>query len=266
MSKDYYTTLGVPRTASQEDIKKAYRKLAHEFHPDKKGGNEAKFKELNEAYQVLSDPTKKSNYDNYGFAYNDGGFQGGDAGQSNFWDFFGGGRGGGRSQGGTEDIFEAFSEMFGGGYARPTYQEEGKGEDVYIEARLDRKDLGNQRSFEFKAFDLCDSCLGNGVEKGYKMVNCSTCNGNGQVRQTTRTAFGVFARVMPCPKCHGKRKIPEKECSKCSGSGRVKGSRKFEVHIPKDLDNNYTVVVPKGGNAGKEGRPSGDLVITLKLK
>ncbi|OGN15618.1 MAG: hypothetical protein A3B99_03670 [Candidatus Yanofskybacteria bacterium RIFCSPHIGHO2_02_FULL_44_12b] len=265
LSKDYYTTLGVPRTASQDEIKRAYRKLAHEHHPDKKGGDESKFKEVNEAYQVLSDPKKRSNYDNFGFAYNDGGFQGGDFNQGNFWDYFGGARGGGQSQAGFEDVFDIFSGMFGG-HARPQYQEDVKGEDIHIEVHISRKDLGTIRPFEYKGFDVCEGCRGNGVEKGFKMVNCDTCGGSGQIRQTTKTAFGTFARIMPCTKCGGKRKLPEKVCSNCGGSGRGKSSRKFEVHLPGDIKNNYTVIVPKGGNAGREGGAPGDLIMTFKIK
>jgi len=265
MAKDYYTTLGVQRTASPDEVKKAYRKLAHEFHPDKKGGNESKFKEINEAYQVLSDPTKRSNYDNFGFAYNDGGFQGGsNGGTQDFWDLFNGGRGGG-AQGGFEDIFDIFSGAFGG-QSRPQYQESVRGEDIYLEVHTSKKDLGTKKIFEYKAFDVCDSCIGSGVEKGYKMVNCDVCQGAGQVRQTTKTAFGVFARILTCSNCGGKRKMPEKECSICSGSGRVKTNRKFELQLPKEIDNGYSVVVPKGGSAGKEGMHPGDLVISIKVR
>ena len=168
MSKDYYTTLGVPRTASEDEIKKAYRKMAHQYHPDKQGGNEAKFKEVNEAYQVLSDPKKRESYDNFGFAYNDGGFQGQEyADFSDLFRGFGGNRGGG-----FEDIFDAFSEMMGGGHARPSYQEEGgKGEDIYLEVSLNKKDLGTIKIFEYSGLEVCDSCEGKGVEKGYKIVN-----------------------------------------------------------------------------------------------
>jgi molecular chaperone DnaJ len=263
MSKDYYQTLGIPRTASPEEVKKAYRKLAHQFHPDKQGGNEQKFKEVNEAYQVLSDPKKRENYDNFGFAYNDG-FQGGGQEYADFGDFF---RGGGRgSSGGFEDIFEAFSEMMGG-YARPSQQEEAsKGEDIYMEAHISKKDLGATRVFEYNILDGCGDCGGNGVEKGYKMVNCSNCEGTGQVRQTSRTPFGVFARIGVCSKCKGKRRIPEKECHVCSGSGRVKAKRKIEIRIPEEMDSGYTIVIPKGGNVGKEGKDFGDLIISLKIK
>lgn len=266
MSRDYYTTLGVPRTASEDEIKKAYRKMAHQYHPDKQGGNESKFKEVNEAYQVLSDPKKRESYDNFGSAYNDGAFQGGQE-YADFSDIFRG-FGGGRSSGGFEDIFEAFSGMMGGGgYARPSYQEEPrKGEDIYLEAGISKKDLGTARVFEYAILDKCDSCGGNGVEKGYKMINCGTCGGVGQVRQTSKSAFGVFTRIGVCPKCQGKRKLPEKECHLCSGSGRIKSKRKFEVHIPQDLEGHYNIIVPKAGNSGKDGQPAGDLVISLKVR
>src|SRR3990167_4455126 len=272
MSKDYYTILGVPRTASDDEIKKAYRKLAHQPHPDKQGGNETKFKEVNEAYQVLSDPKKRESYDNFGSAYNDGAFQGGQG--QDFSDIFGGFRGGGR--GGFEDIFGMFSDAFGS-YAQPSYQEERKGEDLYLEASISKKDLGSAKIFEYNSLDICESCEGKGVEKGYKIVNCGTCGGAGQVKQTSRSAFGVFTQIGVCPKCRGKRKLPEKECHICSGGGRMKSKRKIEIRIPQDIEHNYTVVVPKSGNAGpryaggfgeasKESRPPGDLVISIKIK
>ena len=267
MSQDYYQTLGIPRTASSDEVKKAYRRLAHQYHPDKKGGDESKFKEVNEAYQVLSDPKKRESYDNFGFAYNDG-FRGGSGGQdyADFGDLFGGFQGG---QGGFEDIFDVFSGMFGGasGYARPAYQEETKkGEDIYMEVSLGKKDLGTSKAFEYHVLGICDDCGGNGVEKGYKMANCATCNGTGQVRQTSRSAFGVFTRIGVCSKCNGKRRMPEKECHICSGSSRIKTKRKIEIRIPDIIENSYTIVVPKGGNIGKEGKPAGDLIVSLKIK
>ena len=261
MSKDFYTTLGVPRTASDDDIKKAYRKLAHQHHPDKQGGNENKFKEINEAYQVLSDPKKRESYDTFGSAYNDGSFQGGQG--QDFSDIFGGFRGGGR--GGFEDIFGMFSDAFGS-YAQPSYHEDQKGEDLYLEASISRKDLGSIKIFEYNGLDVCENCEGKGAEKGYKIVNCGTCGGTGQVKQTSRSAFGTFTRIGMCPKCKGKRRMPEKECHVCSGEGRVKAKRKLEIQLPKDIDNNYTIAIPKGGNAGREGQAPGDLVVQLKVR
>ncbi|KKS24301.1 MAG: hypothetical protein A2736_00035 [Candidatus Yanofskybacteria bacterium RIFCSPHIGHO2_01_FULL_41_27] len=266
MAKDFYTILGVPRTALPDEIKRAYRKMAHEHHPDKKTGNEEKFKEINEAYQVLSDPKKRSNYDNFGFAYNDGGFQGGydfGQGQGNFWDVFGGR--GGRS-GSADDIFDIFSEMFGGYSRQPQYEENKKGEDIVLEVRIGRGDLGSTRAVEFDVLASCEGCGGNGVAKGYRMSDCKTCGGAGQVKQTSQSGFGFFSRISVCRACSGKGKIPEKLCGKCSGFGRMKTKRKIEIRIPEDLENNYSIVVPKGGNMDKTGKSTGDLVIVFKLK
>ncbi len=261
--KDPYTILGVPRSAGEDEIKKAYRKLAHQYHPDKKGGDEAKFKELNEAYQVLSDPGKRANFDNFGFAYNDGGFQGAqDFG--GFSDFFGG-RQGGFSAGGVEDLFDLFSEAFGGsqyGFR----SEQTKGEDMHLEVPVSKRDLGTKRIVEFELMTVCEACNATGVAKGAKIVQCSACRGAGQVRQSTRTPFGAFTRITVCRECGGRCKKAEQECSTCKGQTRVSNTRKIELHIPDSIENGYSVVVPKGGNAGREGRPAGDLIINLKLK
>ncbi len=271
MSKDYYTILGVPRTANEEDIKKAFRKLAHEHHPDKKTGNEAKFKEVNEAYQILSDPKKRSNYDNFGFGYSDGGAQSGYdfSGQgNNFWDFFGGSQG---RTGGAEDLFEMFSDVFGG-FRQPQYEEETRGENLYLELTINKKDLGTIKTLEYEGFGACDECFGHGVAKGYKIITCGSCHGTGQVRQTSRSSMGMFTRIVVCSTCKGKGKMPEKECSKCKGAGRMKVKNKIEVRIPERIENNYNVVIPKGGNAGKAGGASGlstqagDLVLNIRIR
>ncbi len=263
-NKDYYQTLGVPRTASQDEIKKAFRKLAHEHHPDKKTGNEAKFKEINEAYQILSDPKKRSNYDNFGFGYSDGGFQSGyDFGQGgNFWDFFGGSQG---RTGGAEDLFEMFSDVFGG-FRQPREEEDSKGENLYLELSINKKDLGTTKTVEYDSFGTCDECSGQGVAKGYKIITCNTCHGTGQVRYTSRTAMGMFTRIGVCNTCKGKGRMPEKECSKCKGAGRIKVRKKLEIRIPENMENNYNIIIPKGGNAGKTGKPSGDLVLNIRVK
>ena len=264
-TKDYYNLLGVPRTASQDEIKKAYRKLAHEFHPDKKHGNEEKFKEVNEAYQVLSDPKRRSNYDNFGFAYNDGNFAGsqqGGFGGFDFNDIFGG-RGGQR--GNAEDIFEMFSEMFGG-FRQPQHDQVRKGEDLFIEVGISKKDLGTTRMLEYEIQDTCAECEGEGVAKGYKIVACQTCKGAGQVHQTSKTGFGYFQHVSVCPACGGKGRKPEKECPTCRASGRAKAKRSIEIRIPRELSHEYNIVIPRGGNAGRGGQEPGDLVINLRLK
>ncbi|OGN01795.1 MAG: hypothetical protein A3G51_02160 [Candidatus Yanofskybacteria bacterium RIFCSPLOWO2_12_FULL_43_11b] len=266
-NKDYYNILGVQRNASEDEIKKAFRKLAHEHHPDKKTGNEAKFKEINEAYQILSDPKKRSNYDNFGFGYSDGGFQqggydfGGQGG--NFWDFFGGSQG---RTGGAEDLFEMFSDVFGG-FRQPQQEEEdSKGENLYLELTISKKDLGTTKTVEYDSFGTCDECAGQGVAKGYKIITCNTCHGTGQIRYTSRTAMGMFTRIGVCGTCRGKGRMPEKECSKCKGAGRVKAKKKLEIRIPENLENNYNIVIPKGGNTGKAGKMSGDLVLNIRIK
>ena len=270
MAKDYYQILGVPRTATPDEIKKAYRKLAHEHHPDKKTGDEAKFKEVNEAFQVLSDPQKRSNYDTLGYAYNDGGFSagggsaygGGNFSQEDLWNMFGGGRG---RRGNTEDIFEMFSEMFGG-YRQSDSDTERKGEDLFIEVMIPKKDLGATRILEYEIQDTCRECSGQGVAKGYKMMTCQTCKGAGQIRHSARSGFGIFSTVSVCPKCRGKGRMPEKECAVCRGTGRIKSRKSLEVRLPASLPSSYSIVVPQGGNAGKGGQPPGDLVINLKTK
>ncbi len=260
MSKDYYQTLGVSRTASQEEIKKAYRKLAHQHHPDKKGGDEAKFKEVSEAYQVLSDPKKKSSYDNFGFAYNEGGYQNGQ--DFNYSDFFSGMGGGG----GMEDIFDVFSDMFGGGSSRAYEREESAGgENLYLEVNIKKNDFGTQKTIEFEAMDKCKECEGSGIERGYNIITCETCKGAGQVRQTSRSGFGYFTRVGICHKCGGKGRFPEKKCHKCFGDGRAKAKRKLDILIPENIDSDYNIAIPKGGNAGKNGK-AGDLVVHLKVR
>ena len=266
-NKDYYNLLGVQRNASQDEIKRAFRKLAHEHHPDKKTGNEDKFKEVNEAYQILSDPKKRSNYDNFGFAYNDGGFQGeqGFGHGFDFSDLFSGGFGrSGRSER-MEDLFDMFSDAFEG-FRQPQYEEDSKGENLYLELTINRKDLGTTKNIEYEAFEICDECAGRGVAKGYKIITCNTCHGTGQVRYTSRTAMGVFTRIGVCNTCKGKGKIPEKECSRCKGAGRIKTKKKLEIRIPENIENNYNVVIPKGGNAGKTGKLAGDLVLNIRIK
>lgn len=266
MPRDPYTTLGVSRNATQEEIKKAYRKLAHQHHPDKTGGEDLKFKEINEAYQILSDLKKRSTFDNFGYGYSDGGFQGGgEQAGPNFWDFFGGRAQGGHQTGGFEDIFDLFSEAFQG--QRYGYREEpAKGEDIYLEVPLSKKDLGGRKIFEFEMYRECRPCSATGVAKGSKLMTCKICNGAGQVRQSSQTAFGSFTRVAICQACKGKRQIPEKECLECKGTGRVAGRKQMEIHIPKTFSQDYTIVVPQGGNVGREEKPAGDLIITLRMK
>ncbi len=251
--QDPYTVLGISKTASDDEVKKAYRKLAHQHHPDKKGGNAGKFKEINEAYQILSDPAKRRQFDQFGFA-NDGAY----GGQGNP---FGGYSGGSFD---FSDIFDVFGSAFGGGFGdRP---EPSKGEDIYVEVPVTKKDLGATRVFEFQAHNPCDVCTTTGVAPGAKLKDCDVCRGAGQIRQSVRTPFGTFTQAGICPQCLGKRQIPEKKCTSCKGTGRVEATRKIEIHIPRDIPHGYSIVFPRQGSAGLNGKPAGDLLITLKLK
>jgi len=266
--KNPYSILGISRSASQDEIKKAYRKLAHQYHPDKKGGNDAKFKEINEAYQILSDEKKRNQYDQFGFAGNGSfGNQQGGSGGFDFGQGFSGFRSGGgfSTGGGFEDIFDLFGDAFGGRSSR--HQDvPRKGEDVYIEVSMRKKDLGTTKILEFKIFKSCDECRATGIEKGSKLKTCSTCNGTGQVRQAARSIFGTVAFMSSCQDCKGEGRVPEKLCTKCKGKSRFEGKRKLEIRIPQEIDDVYSIVMPKQGNAGKEGKHPGDLLITLKMK
>ena len=249
-----YTTLGVKPGASADDIKKAYRKLAHQHHPDKKGGNEARFKEINEAYQILSDPEKKERFDRYGDTSSQaGGFGGAGAGfQDVHFDF--GGMGGG-----FENIFDMFSGA-GGQRGKPE-----KGEDLHLNIAVHASDFGKNKIYEFEAFKACAECKGSGA-KNSKFKTCTECNGQGRVQRAVRTPFGTFAQVVGCTTCKGAGRIPEHMCMNCGGAGRLKGKRTLEVHIPKDISDNYLIAFPQEGNAGLEGVPAGDLLVTLLKK
>lgn len=261
MALNPYDVLGVSKGASDDEIKKAYRKLAHQHHPDKKSGNAEKFKEINEAYQTLSDPDKRARFDTYGHTGDQGAGGGGFGG----FDFGGGGFSGGF--GGFEDIFNMFSGGFSGGdmFGNQT-QERSKGEDIYLEIALNKKDLGSERVVEFEAYQTCEICAASGVEPGSKLVSCKTCDGHGRIQRNVRTPFGTFAQVGVCAACRGRGQVPDKKCSTCDGTGRYRAKQRLEIRVPSKLDSGYTIVVPQGGNAGAEGRPAGDLVAVLKLK
>lgn len=250
---DPYTILGVPRSASADDIKKAYRKLAHQYHPDKKHGNEAKFKEVNEAYQVLSDPDKKARFDAYGHAGAQAGFGGPRGGYQDFnFDFSGMG-------GGFESIFD----MFGGGMGRAAAQRPPKGEDIQLSIAVGAKDLGQRKVYEFEAFAACSVCDATGAKDG-TLKECAACNGAGRVRQAVQTPFGTFAQVGICAACEGDGKVAAAKCGQCGGAGRIKGKRTLELHIPDDIGSEHLVVFPGRGNAGLQGAPAGDLLIALR--
>ncbi len=267
MSSDYYTILGVPKNASADEIKKAYRKLAHQHHPDKKTGDEKKFKEINEAYQVLSDTTKRQQYDQFGSAYNQAGQGGNPFGG---FDFSQGGFQGGPFDGSQGqdfgDIFDMFGDVFGRGRQRT--EDLTRGADLQIRLEIDFKDSvrGAEKSIELSKESTCQDCDGFGAEKGSKLRDCSICNGTGQVRQRVSSLLGNMMRVSTCTTCHGTGKIPEKKCKNCGGDGRVKMKKALKVQIPAGINHGETLVVRGQGQAGLQGGQTGDLYIQTLVK
>lgn len=276
MARDYYEILGVNKGASDDDIKRAYRRLAQKYHPDKQGGDEAKFKEINEAYQVLSDKQKRSQYDQYGqtFEQAQAQGQGGFGGFEGFRDFSGfaeafrnGANGGINFEfggGGFEDIF---SDVFGGrrgGRGRSRKQ----GEDIAVDIELTLEDAykGVEREINIYKRASCPTCKGSGAEPGSKMTACPTCKGKGEVRQTQRTILGSFTQVSVCPECGGEGKIPERKCHTCGGDGRVKENVPVKINIPAGVEDGMTLNLEGAGEAGPKGGTPGDLYVNIHIK
>ncbi len=268
MAKDYYDILGVSKDASQDEIKKAYRRLAHKHHPDKKGGDEAKFKEINAAYQVLSDAEKRKQYDTFGSAFGGaGGGAGGQgfSGQGDFSDFFSGANRGGfdfRSSGQGMNFNDIFSDFFGGGQRGPA-----AGSDIAVDVEITFEEMvkGVEKEIDLYKKVICDRCGGTGAENK-KTKKCSTCGGAGQVKTTRRTILGAFTQVSVCPTCHGKGQVPEEKCKKCGGDGVVRDYQKAKVNIPAGIEDGQTLRLSGYGEASKEGGPAGDLYINIHVK
>ncbi len=256
MAKDYYEVLGVDKSASADDIKKAYRTLAKKYHPDLNNHSaeaEEKFKEVNEAYSVLSDPEKKSNYDTYGSA---DGAQG----------FGGGGYSGGF--GGFEDIFES---VFGGGFGgSSTRRQTGpqKGADIQYDLTITFEEavFGCKKTIEVIRNEKCTECGGTGGKPGTEPVTCTACNGTGEIREAVNGIFGRTIRVRPCSKCGGKGETYAESCPKCRGSKVNKIKRKINVTIPAGIDDNQAIPLRGQGNPGENGGPNGDLYIAVYVK
>lgn len=261
--KDYYKILGVSNAASDEEIKKAYRKLAHQHHPDKAGGNEDKFKEINEAYQVLSDREKRSRYDRFGTA-EPGGFGGGvPPGWENI-DFGGFGQGFG-GVGDLGDIFETFFEGFGGQPRRRTYHH-GSDLEMREEITLEESFRGAKKEFSIPTFVACGVCKGEGGDLKAGTSTCNTCGGRGEVKEEKKTFFGTFAQVKMCETCHGVGTVPKKVCDVCRGSGRVKGDRKVVIEIIPGIQDGQIIQVKGMGEAGAHKAPTGDLYLRIRVK
>jgi molecular chaperone DnaJ len=262
--RDYYEILGVGKTASADEIKKAFRRAAIEHHPDR-GGDEAKFKELNEAYEVLKDDAKRKRYDQFGHAG-----VGGAAGGNPFEGF--GGFGGAQGQNvnfdfgdlGLGDIFNSF---FGGGQPGGGGRRSQRGRDVEtrVEVSFEQAVFGTEAELNMNIEDTCDHCKGSTVEPGYQLKTCDQCNGSGQVVNVTRTIFGNIQQAMICPKCNGRGKIPEKPCSVCQGKGTRVTNQRIMLKIPAGIDDGATIRLREHGEAIANG-PKGDLYVNIRVK
>lgn len=260
--RDYYEVLGVAKTASQDEIKKAYRKLALKYHPDRNKGNaeaEQKFKEVGEAYGVLSDESKRQQYDQLGPDMFEQAQSGGGAGGNPFGGGFGGS--------GMEDIFDMF---FGGQGGRSGRTNAGpqRGADLRfdLEISFEEAAFGVEKEISLYRDEACDHCHGSGAEPGSKVETCPECHGSGYVRFTQNTMFGQMVNERPCSKCHGEGKIVSNPCKSCRGKGTVKKNKQLKVKIPAGVDNGSRLRVSGEGEAGLKGGPSGDLYVYLYVK
>ncbi len=258
--KDLYEILGISRDASDADIKKAYRKLAQKYHPDTNEGDkaaEAKFKEVNQAYEVLSDKQKRQQYNQFGSTGGAGGF---DFGNFQGFDF--------GSGGGFADIFENFfGGGFRGGQGRQTGPRAMRGGDIEFELKLKFEEavFGCEKTLEILKADICSHCKGKGAEPGSKIVDCGTCNGTGQIRSVKQTILGQMATSRICDQCRGEGRTPEKKCTQCHGTMRTRQKSKVTVKVPAGIDDNAIIKLSGKGEAGVNDGPYGDLYMHIRV-
>lgn len=266
MGKDYYKTLGVEKSATQDEIKKAFRKLAHKHHPDKKDGDEKKFKEINEAFQVLGDDTKRKQYDQFGSTFDQ---QGGFGGGMNWEDFMRAtrGQGGfGNMNFGGIDLGDLFGGMFGGGFGGG--QQTRRGNDIQVDVELSFEDavFGIEKEIRLTKNNACAVCSGNGAEPGSKMSTCDTCNGQGKVARVQQTMLGAMQTVAMCHNCHGKGENPEKACKHCGGDGMERSESAYTVKIPAGIDHGESIRISGKGEHAGAGTQPGDLYVRALVK
>jgi molecular chaperone DnaJ len=267
MAKNYYETLGVEKSASKEDIKKAFRKLAQKYHPDK-GGDEAKFKEVTEAYAILSDDKKRREYDAYGQSFPGGSPSAGASGQNPFGGFdFSQFQQGGFDPADFADIFGGmgFGDIFGA--SRGGASRRARGRDISVDIEIDFKDsiFGTKRSLLIAKVSTCDLCGGSGGKPGTEMEQCKTCNGAGRVHETRRSILGTFTTQRTCPTCEGSGKVPKEKCPECKGHGVLRKEEEIEIVIPAGIDSGEMIRLPGKGEAVKGGSP-GDLYVKVHVK
>ena len=260
--RDYYEVLGVNRGASEDEIKKAYKKMARKYHPDLNPGDksaEEKFKEVNEAYEVLSDPDKKARYDQYGHAGVDPNFGAGG---------FGGGFDGGFD---FSDLGDIFGSFFGGGFGggrrtNPNAPQRGESIRMAVTISFEEAAFGCEKEVTVERYEACDTCHGSGCAPGTSPEVCPDCHGTGTVQVRRQTPMGVFATSSPCPKCGGKGRIIHQPCKDCRGSGMMRKKKTIQASIPAGIDNGQTISIRGQGNAGRNGGPAGDLLITITVR
>lgn len=263
MSKDYYHILGVDRSASADDIKKAFRKMAHQYHPDKEGGDEARFKEASEAYSVLGDAEKRKQYDQFGSAGPQGFGGGGGFNPNDFSGFDFSGFGG--QQGNMEfDLGDIFSSFFGGGVGR-SKQRRGEDASVILELTFKESILGARKTISVFMPTACSTCSGTGGDPSAGTTQCSTCKGSGQVRHVRSSILGQIQSTAPCDTCGGTGTIPKKKCAACDGAGIKKEQVSFDLDIPAGVENGSRLKVRGKGPAIKGGAP-GDLYVSIRVK
>ncbi|MBI4599337.1 molecular chaperone DnaJ [Candidatus Uhrbacteria bacterium] len=266
MKKDYYAILGVSTNATSDEIKKAFRKLAHQHHPDKEGGDATKFKEANEAYQVLSDDGKRKKYDQFGADFDK--YGGGSHGHS--WEDYAQQSGFGFNNGvefDMSDLGEMFGDMFGFGGGRRSSQQS-RGANLQLELAIDFREaaFGEKKDVRFSRQVSCVQCAGTGAEKGSPRPTCKPCNGSGQVVTIKRSIFGAMQTASPCAPCKGTGTIIEKSCKECHGEGRTRKDVMLSVSIPAGIDDGETIRLRGEGDTGQHGMPSGDLFIRMRVK
>lgn len=273
--KDYYAILGLQKGASEDEIKRAFRKLAQKYHPDKNGGDEAKFKEASEAYSVLSDKKRRTEYDTYGRTFAGGGPQGAgglhgfegfsaQGGPGSGWDFSNFAGAGANFNGAEFDLGDIFGDIFGGGARRGGRP---RGRDISIDIELSFREsiFGSERRVLIAKMSNCPTCDGSGAKRGTKLTSCSACNGKGQMQETRSTFFGTFTTSRVCPKCHGRGEIPEQACDSCQGAGITRREEEIHIVVPAGVSDGEMIRMPGKGEA-TQGGTAGDLYVKLHVR
>lgn len=265
MSKDYYKILGIEKNASKDEVKKAFHKMAHKYHPDKNKGDDSKFKEVNEAYQTLSDDRKRSQYDQFG-SEGPQGFGGFNGQQGGFGGFDFSGFQNGNVEFDMGDLGDIFGDFFGGGMGRRGSQAR-RGRDISTEIDISFEEsiFGVQRKILITKQSKCDTCRGDGAKPGTKMDTCKACNGVGKIREMKRSILGTFQSVRECDTCHGVGKIPNEKCHDCKGAGVLRKQEEIEIKIPAGINNGEMVRMTGMGEAVSHGS-TGDLYIKINVK